>query len=150
MKLNKVLPVLAVASFCLVACQSKVDYAKFHEDALNVKANPYAKATVKVDSKSSVAGVSTEVKGTIHYTYGNGWAVKDEDQTLDNAAAIVIASAALALTAATVGEDDSATYYSGGGFKVSYEGGLVREFNEYGLQTSYKDGGTKVSISYAK
>ena len=37
MKLVKVLPMLAVASFCLMGCASKCDYAKFHEKATAVK-----------------------------------------------------------------------------------------------------------------
>lgn len=150
MKLNKVLPCLAVAMFALTSCASKVDYEKFHNDALAVKAHNYVKATVKVDSKSSTLGVVTEVKGTIHYTYGNGWAIKSEDQTTDNAAAIVYASAALLVTAASIDEDDKATYYVGGGFEVKYESGKDLKFNDFGLLVSSKDGDTKISISYSK
>ncbi len=150
MKLNKVLPCLAVAMFALTSCASKVDYEKFHNDALAVKAHNYVRATVKVDSKASVLGVSTEIKGTIHYTYGNGWAVVSEDQTTDNAAAITLASAALLVTAAAIGEDEKATYYVGGGFEVKYESGKDLKFNDFGLLVSSKDGDTKISISYSK
>ena len=150
MKLNKVLPIIAVSAFALAGCASKVDYNKFHEEALNVKEAPFKSATVKVDSTSSVVGIQTEVKGTIHFVFGDSWGVKEEDQTLDNAAAITIASAAILLTAATVTEDENATYYVGGGFKVSYKDGSERKFNEYGLQTSYKAEGTNISLSYSK
>ena len=150
MKLNKVLPVLAVAMFALTSCASKVDYEKFHNDALAVKTHNYVRATVKVDSTSSIVGITTEIKATLHYTYGNGWALKEEEQTTDNAAAIVIASAALLVTAGSIDEDDTATYYVGGGFEVKYESGKDLKFNSFGLLTSSKDGDSKVSISYSK
>ena len=150
MKLGKVLPILAVSAFCLAGCASKTDYANFNEKAKAVKAHPFVKATVKVDGKASVLGAEVAVKGTIHYTYGNGWAVKDEDNTTDNAAAITLASAALAYSAVAVGESDDATYYVGGGFRVVYKNGNENKFNEFGLQTYSKSGETKISISYSK
>ena len=149
MKLAKVLPMLAVSAFCLAGCASKVDYAKFHEEALNVKQHSFKKASVKVDSETEVLGVSTSVKGTVKYIYNGGWQIDAEDENglaVQSAAAIYIA-----MTAAGVAEEDGLEYYAGGSFKVvNKENKVTTEFNGFGLLTSYKSDNTKVSISYSK
>lgn len=150
MKFTKALPFLAVSVFCLAGCASKVDYDKFHEQAGAVKAHPYTKAAVKVDGSTTLLGASIAVKATIHYTYGNGWAIVSEDQTTDNASAIALAEVAILDSAVLVGEDEDATYYVGGGFKVTYKNGDEKKYNEYGLRVSSNIGGTKISISYSK
>ena len=79
MRLNKVLPMLAVASFCLMGCASKCDYAKFHEKATSVKEHSYKKASVSVDGSSNVAGLSVSLKGTVKYIYNGGWELDAND-----------------------------------------------------------------------
>ena len=149
MKLNKVLPFIAVASFCLVGCASKCDYAKFHEKATAVKEHSFKKASVKINSSSNVVGVSVELKGTVKYIYNGGWELDAND---DNGAAVQAASLVYILqTAAGVGEDENYEYYAGSSFKVVVkDSNATTEFNGFGLLTSYKDSGTKVSISYSK
>ena len=149
MKFLKVLPMLAVASFCLMGCASKCDYAKFHEKATAVKEHSFKKASVKVDSSSDIAGVSIDVKGTVKYIYNNGWQISDEDT---NGAAVQAASALyIVMTAAAVGEDDALEYYAGSSFKVvNKENKVTTEFNGFGLLTSYKSDNTTVSIKYSK
>ena len=149
MKLVKVLPMLAVASFCLMGCASKCDYAKFHEKATAVKAHSYKKATVKVDGSSSVLGLSVAVKGSAKYIYNGGW----EHDAEDNAEAAVLTVSALYIvqTAAGVAEDDGLEYYAGSSFKVVVvDTKATTEFNGFGLLTSYNSDSLKVTISYSK
>ena len=149
MKLAKVLPMLAVSAFCLAGCASKVDYAKFHEEAVNVKQHSFKKASVKVDSESEIAGISTSVKGTVKYIYNGGWQRDAEDES--GAALVAAASLYIAMTAAGVSEEDGLEYYAGGSIKVvNKENKVTTEFNGFGLLTSYKSENTKVSISYSK
>ena len=149
MKLVKVLPMLAVASFCLMGCASKCDYAKFHEKATAVKEHSFKKASVKVDSSTEVLGVSAEVKGTVKYIYNGGWQISDDDN--NGAAVQAAASLYIVMTAAAVGEDDALEYYAGSSFKVvNKENKVTTEFNGFGLLTSYKSDNTTVSIKYSK
>lgn len=147
MKLVKVLPMLAVASFCLMGCQSKCDYAKFHEQATNVKAHSYKKASVKVDGKESLTGLA--ISGTVKYIYNGGWELDAND---DNGVAVkTAASLYLGTTAALVSEDDNLEYYAGGSFKVvEKDTKNTTQFNGFGLLTSYSSENMKVSISYSK
>ena len=149
MKLVKVLPMLAVASFCLMGCASKCDYAKFHEKATAVKAHSFKKASVKVDSESEILGVTTSIKGTVKYIYNGGWQLDAND---DNKAAVqTAASLYIIMTAAAVSEDDGLEYYAGSSFKVvNKENKVTTEFNGFGLLTSYKSDNTTVKISYSK
>ena len=149
MKLVKVLPMLAVASFCLMGCASKCDYAKFHEKATAVKEHNFKKASVKLDGSSNVAGVSISLKGTVKYIYNGGWELDAND---DNGAAVQLAATGyIVQTAALVGEDDGYEYYAGSTFKVVVKDTkATSEFNGFGLLTSYKSDGMKVSISYSK
>ncbi len=149
MKLVKVLPMLAVASFCLMGCASKCDYAKFHEKATAVKEHSFKKASVKIDSSSNLAGIAVEVKGTVKYIYNGGWQLDAEDQ--NGAAVQLAASSYIAQTAALVGESDNYEYYAGSSFKVVVKDTkATTEFNGFGLLTSYKADGTTVKISYSK
>ena len=149
MKLAKVLPMLAVSAFCLVGCASKVDYAKFHEEAVNVKEHSFKKATVKLDGATNLAGLKIELKGSTKYIYNNGWQLADDD---DSELAVQTASALyIAMTAALVTEDENLEYYAGGSFKVvDKENKITTEYNEFGLLTSYKSDDMKASVSYSK
>ena len=147
MKLVKVLPMLAVASFCLMGCQSKCDYAKFHEQATSVKTHSYKKASVKVDGKEQLTGLA--IAGTVKYIYNGGWELDANDN--NGVAVKTAASLYIASTAAIVAEDDNLEYYAGGGFKVvEKDSKNTTQFNSYGLLTSYKSENMKVSISYSK
>ena len=149
MKLAKVLPMLAVSAFCLAGCASKVDYAKFHEEAVNVKQHSFKKASVKVDSESEIAGISTSVKGTVKYIYNGGWQLDAEDES--GVAVKAEASLYIAMTAAAVKEDENLEYYAGGSFKVvDKENKTTTEYNGFGLLTSYKSDNTTIKISYSK
>ena len=149
MKLVKVLPMLAVASFCLMGCASKCDYAKFHEKATSVKEHSFKKASVSVDGSSSVAGLSVSLKGTVKYIYNGGWELDAND---DNGAAVQLAATGyIVQTAALVGEDDNLEYYAGSSFKIVVKDSKeTTEFNGFGLLTSYKSDNMKVSIKYSK
>jgi len=149
MKLAKVLPMLAVSAFCLAGCASKVDYAKFHEEATNVKEHSFKKATVKLDGSSNLAGLKIELKGSVKYIYNNGWQISEDDTS---EAAVQAASALyIAMNAALVGESENYEYYAGGSFKVvDKENNVTQEFNGFGLLTSYKSDDMKASISYSK
>ena len=149
MKLVKVLPMLAVASFCLMGCASKCDYAKFHEKATSVKEHSFKKASVSVDGSSSVAGLSVSLKGTVKYIYNGGWELDAND---DNGAAVQLAATGYIIqTAALVGEDDNLEYYAGSSFKIVVKDSKeTTEFNGFGLLTSYKSDNMKVSIKYSK
>ena len=149
MKLVKVLPMLAVASFCLMGCASKCDYAKFHEKATAVKEHSFKKATVKVDGSSSLIGISVAVKGDAYFIYNGGW---EQDKSKDvEAAVLTAASLYIAQRAALVDESDSLEYYAGTTFKVvDKDTKATTEFNGFGLLTSYKSDSMKVSISYSK
>ena len=149
MKLVKVLPMLAVASFCLMGCASKCDYAKFHEKATAVKEHSFKKATVKIDGSSSLVGISVAIKGSVKYIYNGGWQISDDD---NSEAAVKTASLVyIVQTAAAVGEDDNLEYYAGSTFKVvEKDSKATTEFNGFGLLTSYKSDSMKVSISYSK
>ena len=147
MKLAKVLPMLAVSAFCLAGCASKVDYAKFHEEAVNVKQHNFKKASVNVDSQGNITGIS--VKGTVKFIYNGGWQIDAEDQS--GAAVKAEASLYIAMTAAAVKEDENLEYYAGGSFKVvDKENKTTTEYNGFGLLTSYKSDSTTVKISYSK
>ena len=147
MKLNKVLPFLAVAMFALTSCASKCDYATFHQKALDAKKHNFTKASVKVDSKEALTGLS--LAGTVKYIYNGGWELDANDS--NGLAVQAVASGYIVQTAATVGEDDGYEYYAGGSFKVVVKDTkATTEFNGNGLLTSYKSDSTKISISYSK
>ena len=149
MKLVKVLPMLAVASFCLMGCASKCDYAKFHEKATAVKAHSFKKATVNVDGSSSLAGISVAIKGSVKYIYNGGWQISDDDK--NEIAVQTAATLYIVQTAAAVGEDDGLEYYAGSTFKiVDKDSKATTEYNGFGLLTSYKSDSMKVSIKYGK
>ena len=149
MKLVKVLPMLAVASFCLMGCASKCDYAKFHEKATAVKAHSFKKATVNVDGSSSLVGISVAIKGSVKYIYNGGWQISDDDK--NEVAVQTAATLYIVQTAAAVGEDDGLEYYAGSTFKiVDKDSKATTEYNGFGLLTSYKSDSMKVSIKYGK
>ena len=152
MQLRKVLPLLAVSTFCLVGCASKVDYAKFNEQA---------KAAAEKGKDVSYSKVV--LKGT--YVDDDGKKQKYDDVTvqctkrvfevksllntnLDEAAAIIVLNF---YKAENIGEDENITYYAGSTFKIVYEKEKQTvEFNEYGLLTSIKDADSNLKVSYTK
>ena len=140
MKLRTVLPMLAVATFALAACASKVDYAKFHEKAVEAskKESGYKKVTLKGSSKSSFMGATVEIKfDHVYEKDGNDWKkTKGEDGAADLAALAIIVG-----RVSDVQEEENTTYYAGSTFKVVYEKDddkMTEEFNGFGLLTSEK------------
>lgn len=152
MKLVKVLSMLAVASFCLMGCASKCDYAKFHDEAVKAaekaKSVKFSKVVVKgtyVDSdnkKQSYDDVKVE--------FDSGVFASTNITHLDEVAVALILNA---LTAQNVSEDESCTYYAGSSFKVVTEsdnGKSTVEYNKYGLLTLIKDADSNLKVSYSK
>ena len=141
MKLRTVLPMLAVATFALAACASKVDYAKFHEKAVEAgkKEAGYKKFTIKGYEKGSYGVVSIDVK--FNHTFekdGNSWKlVKGEDDLTIKAAILE----AVALHAEDIPEADKYEYYAGSTFKVVYKDGddeATDTYDKFGYPTSSK------------
>ena len=140
MKLRTVLPMLAVATFALAACAPKVDYAKFHEKAVEAaKQDPgYKKVTIKGSEKGSVMGISIELKfDHVYEKDGDSWKkTKGEDGAADLAAAEIFL-----MNASMVDEDKDCEYYAGSTFKVVYKDGddkMEATFDKYGCLTSEK------------
>lgn len=152
MKLRKVLPMLAVASFSLAACASKVDYKQFHEKATAVKAHEYTAASVKIEGKYSFLGASVEINDTVKCSYvAAAWLAASDNKAGE--AATYVATALINVKAADVPEQSGAEYYAGGSFKVVIKDGDDKgtmQFNSFGLLTSIKSDDLKVSVSYSK
>ncbi len=149
MKLRIVLPMLVVATFALAACASKVDYAKFHEDAVAADKEDagYKKFTIKGYEKESLLGVSTEVKLDHVYEVVDGdWKkTKGEDGAGDLYAIKIVLD-----RASGVGESDDCTYYAGGSFKVEYKSGLVKTYDKFGYLTSAKAENLDYKVTWSK
>ena len=156
MKLRTVLPMLAVATFALAACASKVDYEKFHEKAVEAaKQDPgYKKVTIKGSEKGSVMGVSFEVKfDHVYEKDGNDWKkTKGEDGAADLAALEIFL-----MNASMIEKDDDCEYYAGSTFKVVFKDGddkMEANFDKYGYLVSEKgkaDGGeVDIKVSWSK
>ena len=156
MKLRTVLPMLAVATFALAACASKVDYAKFHEKAVEAckKDAGYKKMVVKGSEKGSIMGISAEVKLDHVFEKKDGkWQkTKGEDGASAEAAESFLLS-----RVDQVLEDKDVEYYAGSTFKVVYKDGddkMEAKFNGYGYVVSEKGkmGGLEfdVKVSWSK
>ena len=134
MKLNKVLPMLAVATFALAACAPKVDYKKFHEKA-------EAAAKKAKDASFSKVVVNGSVKyGSMSYEFKDV-SVKFESNKFVaglDANEVMVAEFLNGNRAENILEDKETTYYAGSTFKVeanSKEGKGKMEWNKYGLMT---------------
>ena len=136
----------------LTGCSSmkKVDYAKFHEEALAAAEARETCGLSKVVVKGTVTSEGQEIK--IDSTLGaengvlNGEGVED---MYDLVAAMIASTTAESVPEA--GENEGVTYYCGGGFK--YEQKLddlkgTAVFNKYGLLTSMtsSEGNNKSNI----
>ena len=158
MKLNKVLPMLAVATFALAACAPKVDFAKFQEKAKAAvkKESGYKKAVVKGTEKGDFFGASTELK--FDHTFeldGKVWKLAKGDENLAAEAARGMLEERV--TDAAVEEEKHCTYYAGSTFKVIYEDGddkMEAQYDKFGYPTIQKGkmGGLEydVKISWSK
>ena len=143
MNLRKVfIPAVAVAALLLGGCSQKVDYAAFHEKALNVEAHSYKTAVFKVESKND----NGSSNASYNLTYASGlWQADDGLISAGTAYATILNTN----TAASVDEDDKTTYYFvGDGFKVEREG-VSATYEKHGLLTGLNDGnGTTYSVSF--
>ena len=156
MKLRNVLPMLAVATFALAACASKVDYAKFHEKAVEAgkKEAGYKKVVIKGSEKGTVMGVSFEVK--FDHTYekdGNSWKLTKGEEGAASIAALEI----FAMTADVIPEDEDCEYYAGTTFKVVFKDGddkMTANFDKFGYLVSEKgkgeSGEVDIKVSWSK
>ena len=163
--LNKV--VIGMATLVLLtACGGKkVDYAKFHEEAVAAAKNEngYTKVTVKGKAKIKEDGKVTE------YTFDNlqfdGYtngrmdavtlAAKAAALLLEGNEAKIIAFSLAGATAELIPEDKDTTYYVSG-FQVDSKDGDQKstvKYDKNGLPTSYKysgDGSGSVTLSWSK
>lgn len=157
MKLRTVLPMLAVATFALAACAPKVDYAKFHEKAVEAAKNDpaYKKVTIKGSLKASGGGLSMDLKfDHVYEKDGSSWKLtKGEEGLLIEAAALSLVS----IRAEDVPESKDYEYYAGSTFKVVMKDGddkSTMTFDKYGYVTSEKGkadtGDADIKISWAK
>ena len=157
MKLRTVLPMLAVATFALAACAPKVDYAKFHEKAVEAAKNDpaYKKVTIKGSLKASGGGMSMDLKfDHVYEKDGNSWKLtKGEEGLIIEAAALSFVS----LRAEDVPESDEYEYYAGSTFKVVVKDGEDKAemtFDKFGYVTSEKgkadSGEVDIKVSWAK
>ena len=157
MTLRKVLPMLAVTTFALAACAPKVDYAKFHEKAVEAaKQDPgYKKVTIKGSAKGSAEGISMDFKfDHVYEKDGNDWKkTKGEDGFLLE----MMAAMFVAMRAEDVVEDEDYEYYAGSTFKVVMKDGDDKAevtFDKYGYVTSEKgksdNADVDIKVSWSK
>lgn len=146
MKLRTVLPMLAVATFALAACASKVDFATYKEKAVEAckKESGYKKFTMKGTVKEENGGAKTEIK--LNHTYeitdsllSPVKRVKGEEgATYDSYAYVVLMMRADTFA---IAESEDCTYYAGSTFKVVFkdeDGQTTYEFDKFGYVTSMK------------
>ena len=151
MKLRNVLPMLAVATFALAACASKVDYDKFIEKAKEAaeKAKDVSFSEVVLDGYYTEDGKKQNFdKVTVKFEKGS-YAATNITHLDEVAYAMVLEG----LRAQNMPKSDKATYYAGSTFKVVYEDGDDKgtyEYNQYALLTSIKGDDSKLTVSYKK
>ena len=121
---------------------SKTTYDNFHKKAQEAheKGNSYTSATLSGTSEDD--GSKTTIKSKKFTKTSLGW--QAVDGVLDNLYLIYVGA-----EAASVGENEDATYYAGNGFKYTLDGTTV-SYNAAGLLTSYKSGGTSLTVKYSK
>ena len=163
--LNKVVIGMAALTLLTACGAKKVEYSKFHEQAVEAaKAeNGYTKVTVNGKAKMKEDGKVTE------YTFDkieidgftNGRmdaltaASKMAALLLDGSEVKIIAFSLSQATAEIVPEDKDSTYYVGG-FQVDSKDGEQKstvKFDKNGLPTSYKysgEGSGSITLSWSK
>lgn len=148
MKLNKLLLGCA-AVVLLTGCSSlkKVDYDKFHEQAVAAHDKGHSYKTASVSGTIKDGSTTTKIdKMTFTYTTTLGLKAWVPD---DGSSAII--ALVLNADASTVGNSDSRTYYAGGGFKVEdKETKDTAVYNAAGLVTSMSGDGYKYTVKYSK
>ena len=157
MKLRNVLPMLAVATFALAACASKVDYDKFHEQAVAASKEAGDQTFEKVvfdgwykddaDKKQDIGKVEIKFNKGV---FVNKTAILSDAELA--AKEMAIAAMLNLLTADKIGEEENTTYYAGSTFKVvSEQDGdkYTAEFNKYGLLTSMSGDDAKYTVKYS-
>ena len=157
MKLRTVLPMLAVATFALAACASKVDYDKFIEKAKEAaeKSKEVSFSEVVLDGYYTEDGKKQNIeKITIRFEKG-AFATKSAALSAPVAYAEELVYVAMleGLRAQNMPKSDKATYYAGSTFKVVYEDGDDKgtyEYNQYALLTAIKGDDSKLTVSYKK
>ena len=156
MKLRTVLPMLAVATFALAACAPKVDYAKFHELAVEAAKEAAKQTFEKVTFDGWYKdGDKKEEIGKVEIKFKEGVFVSKTSILSDaELAAKELAVAAMlnVMVAEAIPEDEKTTYYAGGSFKVVTEdedGKYTAEFNKYGLLTSMSGDDGKYTVKYS-
>lgn len=155
--LNKI--VIGMASLVLLtACgPSKCSFDKYKEqaNAASEKDPGYKKVVVKGSVKTSLVGITAEVK--LDHTFekdGDDWKLTKGDEGAGAVAALAAASARAWDYA--VSENEDATYYAGNGFKVeikSDEQNATYVYNSYGYMTSSKASGSSegsVKLTWSK
>ncbi|MBP5574617.1 MAG: hypothetical protein J6X50_02600 [Bacilli bacterium] len=149
MKLRTVLPMLAVATFALAACAPKVDYAKFHELAVEAanKAKDVSYSKVVLDGYTKDEDGKKEEWDKITVKFSKG---TFEATALTHLEEIGAALYLNVMVAQTVGESENYTYYAGGSFKLEVKDGDTYQWNEYGLLTSVTGSDSKLTVSYTK
>ena len=133
----------AAALVLLTGCgPSKTSYENFHKKAQEAheKGNSYTSATLSGTMEDS--GSKTEIKSKKFTKTSLGW--QAVDGILDN-----LYLAYVGAEAAYVDEYEDATYYAGNGFKYTLND-ATRSYNAAGLLTSYKAGGTSITVKYSK
>ena len=158
MKLRNVLPMLAVATFALTSCASKVTYKEFHEKAVEAakKAKEVSFSKVVFDGYYEDEGKKEELKN-IEIKFDKGEFAPKSEMSLSEGYMNEVAVAMILqmITADVIPEDEEGktTYYAGSSFKVvSEEDGkkYTAEWNQYGLLTSMKGDGSEYTVKYSK
>lgn len=154
MKLRTVLPMLAVATFALAACASKVSFEEFKKkaDEAAEKAKEANYSKVVVDGYYEDDGEKTTFdKVTVKCEKGV-FAATNALHIEETGVAIFL-NITTAAGVAALGEDENTTYYAGGSFKVeTVEDGKknTATFNEYGFLTGMTGDSAKLTVSYTK
>ena len=150
MKLRSILPMLAVATFTLSACASKVSFADFQKKANEAmeKAKDVSFSKVVVDGYISSEGSKTEFdKVEIKFEKGS---YTTDASLLSKESICALAMNFTFVSLAAIEEDEDCTYYAGGSFKVVDKDKNQMEWNQYGLLTSMKTEDSKLTVKYSK
>ena len=158
MKLRTVLPMLAVATFALTACASKVNYEEFHKKAVEAveKAKDVSYSKVVVGGYTKDEDGKKEEFDNVEIRFEKGaYATKSAllSDPVAYASEGILVGMLTALRADMIGEEENTTYYAGSTFKVVSEKDgdkYTAEWNEFGLLTSMDGDGTKYTVKYTK
>ena len=158
MKLRTVLPMLAVATFALTACASKVSYSEFHEKAVEAakKAKDVSYSKVVIDGYTIDENGDKDEWSGLEIRFEKG-AYATKSTLLSDPVAFAEEGIAVALLtglrAENIGEDENNTYYAGSTFKVETvkdDKKSVAEYNEYALLTSISGESGNLTVKYTK